>query len=287
MKIETANRILPRKVAEEKGLPKAVWLQIDPERADEMLKQLDVNRKLVSNHVMFLAREMREGRWKVNGDTIRFSGKRLLDGQHRLHAIIQSGITVWVLVVEEIEDDAFDTIDTGRSRGAGDILSVHGFGHQPFLLAAAARFIWYSDNGFPLESSFRIANAEIVEIVRKHPILQFLCGFMSKRKPVCASPIIAGLALISRKVGREVTIQFADKLASGANLGPEDPIKFFRDKWLQQGTHRGDRTVRANWVAVLIKTYNAWAAGKKTDRVERYQSEEKWPDVIKPNGKYE
>jgi hypothetical protein len=262
-------------------LPKAAWRKIDPERAEEMLKLLTSNRKLVSNHVSFLAREMKEGRWKVNGDTIRFSPKRLLDGQHRLHAIIQSGVTIWVLVVEELPDDVFDSIDTGRTRGAGDIISTLGYGTNPFMIAAAGRFLWYYDHGMNLDSAIRISNHEIVEIVRKNPIISFVADYLANKKTMRASSIVAALTLISRKAGREMTMFFAEKLVVGAELHADDPIKYFRDKWLMESTHRSSRGDRAVWIAVCIKTYNAWLAKKKVERVERWNANEAFPEVAK------
>jgi hypothetical protein len=264
-------------------LPKATWLEIDPARAEEMLKRLEVNRRLVSNHVAFLAREMKDGLWKINGDTIRFSGKRLLDGQHRLHAVVQSGITIWALVVEELDDASFDTIDTGRVRGAGDILSSFGNFQQPFMAAAAGRFLWYHDHGMSLDSAIRISNHEIIETVRRYPIVSMLCDYASSKKIMRASPIVTGLTLISKKAGREMTMYFAEKLMVGAELKADDPVKFFRDKWMMESKHRSSRGERAVWIAVLIKTYNAWLAGKKNSQVERWQllAHEKFPEVAK------
>jgi hypothetical protein len=274
--------MLPRLVTEEKGLPKALWRQIDPEHAEEMLKLLQSNRRLVASHVSFLAREMKEGRWKVNGDTIRFSSKRLLDGQHRLHAVIQSQVTIWALVVEELEDESFDTIDTGRNRGAGDVLSSYGFGtSQPFMVAAAGRFLYYHDNGISLDSSLRISNHLIIESVRKNPVVAFIADYLANKGRMRASAIVAALALISRKAGREMTMYFAEKLVVGADLSVGDPVRFFRDKWMLESKHRSARGERVIWIALTIKTYNAWVTGKKIDRVERWSLGEKFPEVTK------
>jgi hypothetical protein len=261
------------------ALPRAAWKKIDPATAAEMLKLLISNRRLVVNHVAFLAREMREGRWRINGDTIRFSPKRLLDGQHRLHAVIQSGVTITALVVEEIEDSAYDSIDTGRMRGAGDILSTN-FGTQPFMMAAAARFIWYYDHSFSLDSSFRISNHEIVETVQKNPFLRFVCDYLASQKTMRASPIAAALTLIERKSGQEMAMFFGQKLAMGTDLKADDPIRFFRDKWMLASSHRSSRGERTVWIAILIKTFNSWSAHKKANACERWAFTEPFPEVI-------
>lgn len=260
--------------------PRAAWKRISPETAEEMLNLLDVNRKLLSSHVSFLAREMKGGRWKLNGDTIRFSPKRLLDGQHRLQAVIQSGVTITALVVEEIDDDAYDSIDTGRGRQAGDILSSIGLSN-PFMVAAAGRFIWYYDNNLNLDSSLRISNHQVLETVRRNPFLQFICDYLAGKKTMRASPIATALTLIARKAGRDAAIFFAEKLALGAELKADDPIRFFRDRWMLESSHRSSRGDRVIWIAVCIKTFNAWQAGKKAVAAERWQSNEHFPEVQK------
>jgi hypothetical protein len=225
---------------------------------------------------------MKEGRWQINGDTIRFSSKRLLDGQHRLHAIIQSGVTIWALIVEELDDKIFDTIDTGRMRGPGDILSTFGNFGQPYMAAAAGRFLWYHDHSMNLDTSIKVSNHEIIESVRRYPIIGMLCDYASSKKVMRASPIVAALTLISRKAGREMTMYFAEKLMVGAELRANDPIKFFRDKWMMESKHRSSRGERATWIAVLVKTYNSWLANKKATQAERWRiSDEKFPEIAK------
>ena len=63
---------------------------ITPAQAAEWLKGNTVNRRLVLHHVERLASEMLAGEWRITGDCIKLNGDRLLDGQHRLQAIVQS-----------------------------------------------------------------------------------------------------------------------------------------------------------------------------------------------------
>jgi len=109
---------------------------VTPEWAEETLKKNIGNRPLNVQHVDKLAKEMTNGRWKVNGDTICLNGSRVIDGQHRLHAVVQSGITIETLVVEGLSSDVFDTKDVGKRRSAGDTLGVAGEKNACRLAAA-------------------------------------------------------------------------------------------------------------------------------------------------------
>ena len=109
---------------------------VTPERAAVLLKGNTHNRSVNANYVQTLAREMTEGRWKVNGDSIRMNGSTLIDGQHRLTACILSGQSFDTLVLTGLESDVFDTIDNGRKRTAGDVLSITGEKNATTMAAA-------------------------------------------------------------------------------------------------------------------------------------------------------
>lgn len=66
---------------------------------------------------------MKEGRWKMNGETIKFDKEgRLMDGFHRVKAVIKSGMPIDFLVVRGIENEVMDTIDIGLKRSLENAL---------------------------------------------------------------------------------------------------------------------------------------------------------------------
>ena len=83
--------------------------RITPETAASMLQLNTGNRPVVAKHVTAIAREITEGRWQINGDTVCFSDDRLVDGQHRLMAIIKAGIPIQTFVVRGISSESFIT----------------------------------------------------------------------------------------------------------------------------------------------------------------------------------
>ena len=67
-------------------------LIVSPFLAQKILKENICNRKISEKMVLIYAKDMSEGRWKTKtGEFIKISKtKRLLDGQHRLLAVINS-----------------------------------------------------------------------------------------------------------------------------------------------------------------------------------------------------
>lgn len=91
------------------------WLLVTPQVAQELLKSQIKNRPLNHFTVKKYANDMANGNWKQCGDTICVDKNGCLtDGQHRLHAIIESGIAVRMLLVKGVEHSIYK--DTGCRR---------------------------------------------------------------------------------------------------------------------------------------------------------------------------
>lgn len=75
------------------------------------------NRAVRQKHVEMLAQQIIDGKWQVTHQGIAF-GKdgRLLDGQHRLAAIVSAGKAVQMQVTRGLEDEVFNVTDCGLTR---------------------------------------------------------------------------------------------------------------------------------------------------------------------------
>jgi len=84
-------------------------------------------RSLSESHVVHLAQQMKAGQWACNGEPIIFDeNDNLIDGQHRLNAIIRSGVAIDTLVVTGVKQSTFVTINSGKSRSNSDVFSIKG-----------------------------------------------------------------------------------------------------------------------------------------------------------------
>ena len=100
--------------------------RITPEKAKEYLSHnVENNRGIVKKRVALYAHDMMSGNWCDNGETIKFnSNGELIDGQHRLRAILASGTTQTMWVARGVDKNAFMTIDTGMGRSAVQIMKM-------------------------------------------------------------------------------------------------------------------------------------------------------------------
>lgn len=106
---------------------KAEVMTVTPELAREYLKHNESNRSLRRTRILQYAHDMKEGKWNLTGQGITF-GKdgNLLDGQHRLHAVVFANVPVDFLVVTDA--DVVATYDCGLTRSIVDRFKLAGKG---------------------------------------------------------------------------------------------------------------------------------------------------------------
>lgn len=98
---------------------------ITPDEAKAMLEKNIGNRPCNQATVRLYTNLMLEGKWGLTPDAIAFDVTgRLMNGQHRLKAVILSNTTQKFLVTSQMPLESFAYTDYGRRRQAGDVLSV-------------------------------------------------------------------------------------------------------------------------------------------------------------------
>ena len=112
--------------------------KITPEMAANYLKFNTNNyRKLSRAKVIEYANEMKAGRWQLNGEAIEFDEDgTLLNGQHRLAAIVYSKTTVQIAVIRGVKKD-ITVYDSGKTRTANQIVNATGTDCNPTIISAA------------------------------------------------------------------------------------------------------------------------------------------------------
>lgn len=256
---------------------------VDPAMAAELLATSDRNRKLQEGWVQELVGMLRDGRFKEIGDTIRLSWeKRLLDGQHRLTAIVRSGIGVWMWIVEGLDPASQDVMDRGRKRTVGDVLTIHGYA-QGTMLAAAVKWVVVIGEGRLAKAGksasknermiLQFGPDETLEALAQHSALEksLRIGSAIKHASVRYPPSLAvGMHyLMALKAGTDVADDFFEQLTEGTNLQRQDPVWTLRDQ-LQRDEGRRIKRQSIDIAAWTIKAWNAWRANQYPVKVLKY-----------------
>src|SRR5947199_8206901 len=148
---------------------------ITPKKAQEYLEHNTANRPLSRRTVRDVGHAMRRGELRVTHQGIAFDTTgALVDGQHRLAAIVEADVPIEVTVFSEVPEGAFDVLDTGKRRNAADVLAIEGE-KSAVMLAAMVRTVWLYENRPELNWSggdAGVSNHQIVETLEAHPTLR-------------------------------------------------------------------------------------------------------------------
>lgn len=101
--------------------------RITPEMACKMLEANKTNRDLSWKTVQLYAQDMKRGAWRKTHEAIALNSKgEIMDGQHRLWAIIESGYaqTFYVATYEGEDSALMMPFDMGKSRSTSDITNI-------------------------------------------------------------------------------------------------------------------------------------------------------------------
>lgn len=226
------------------------------------------NRPLRVKYVEQLAHEMEQGRWSANGEPIILDGEgRLMDGQHRLHAIVKADVIIPMLVVHGAS--GMDTIDCGAPRRVYDVLALRGMVNTK-AIAAALQMLYAWDCGDRSGRSVhtKITNSIAESIMSQYPTLADSVG-LSRGAPrgMPASILAVAHQLFLRVAGAHEADRFVTDLILGAGLDVDDPALVLRNR-LVGGIMTRTNTDAHRWtvLALMIKAWNARRKGLRTSR---------------------
>jgi len=101
---------------------------ITPAMAAEWLNNNPANRRRKDKRIQTYARAMKAGRWRLTHQGIALDKDgALMDGQNRLAAIVEAGVSVKMMVARNCDRENMLAIDAGCPRNVGDMLTIsHG-----------------------------------------------------------------------------------------------------------------------------------------------------------------
>lgn len=243
---------------------------IGPERARQLLSGNIHNRHLSPTQITNYARDMLNGRWRL-GAGIATTDKEqiLLDGQHTLHAIIESDTFQYLQHQTGLEPEDQDTMDIGRVRTYGGQLQIRGE-KNAVVLGSATRVIWNYENFGSLTSQNTNGSptrSEIDDTLRRHPGLRLYAAADGPLTGITGS-LFSGFKYLASFANIDDAEVFARKLRNGDGLAVGDPILTLRERMFSEMRHTTGRLEIPIRSAFLIRTWNAWRGGEKLSRLQ-------------------
>ena len=217
---------------------KITLTDINPAMAKLMLQANTHNRPLSDKAMTDYSRDMAAGNWVSNGETIKIAEDGfVIDGQHRLAAVVKSGATLYdVIVVEGLPAHAQDTVDIGRRRTVSDIFSLAGETNSG-VLAAVTRKTWLWERGIhKFTNTMTPTVTELQEFLEEFPSLR-RSAEIGKRCTNHYRPLRAAVTGTSHhiflQIDPDLTAEFFARLETGADLAEGHPVLTLRNRMAQ------------------------------------------------------
>ncbi len=235
-----------------------VKMRVTPELATEWLETRGNNRKVMQTTVDKYATDMKEGRWLFNGAPIQFDEEgKLLNGQHRLWAIVESGCAIDAIIQWGIPRDSQATIDAGAKWQAKDILYMQGEKYTN-LLQATLRWIMREEMGLILTSK-AMSNSKAMDVLDRHPEVRHSVEFIGNMRLPVKSSAAAYLHYRTQGADPAKSNDFFLRLADGIGLTETSPIYRLRERLMW----RNESLTPTDELAVCIIAWNAFRVGKE------------------------
>jgi hypothetical protein len=263
---------------------------ITPAKAAAMLAANTSNRPLSKAVVRSFTDAIRRGEWMVTHQGIALDTDGvLIDGQHRLAAVVEADQPVDMLVMTGVDAGTFDVLDIGKRRNAADVLAIEGE-KSTSMLAAMVRTVWLYENRPEANwssGSAGVSNHQIVTTLEQHPRLREFVK-VGERVATATGMIksAAGAAsyLVEQANKRADLGGWYDGVIDGTGLPKQDPRLVFRRVMFNMARRQAGQVMRRRYtrehVALYLRAFNAWATGETLTHL-RYTPREPLPAVAK------
>lgn len=253
---------------------------ISPKIAAEYLKHNQSNRPVKPRLVARIAAEINEGRWCLNGQPIIFSDRgTLLDGQHRLLAVIESGASVQAMVTRGVDEQSFASMDSGLSRQGADVLAIRGVTNYRSVAAALSLLVLWDSNrqGQYLRD---VSSTKVAQVVSIYPNLEVIVANVHAqigRNRSLPKTLVAAAAHQFSRVDASEAERWLVDLAVGANLATDDPVFVLRRR-LQESSWQ---TLIPRWqaIAMMVVSWNHRRLGVRPDHYKLWSPSRPFPKV--------
>ncbi len=255
-----------------------VRVHMTPEMAVELLEANKHNRPLDQTTISRITRKIQQGKWRYNGDTIKITNTfDILDGQHRLWAIIEAKRPVETLIAFGIDREAFETIDTIRKlRSYSDTIALEGQTRYRTVIGTSLSWLIRYERGVLLNykaSVNRIENSDIKDAFRANPnIVQAVTRAMPLRRLV-NSGLVGFFYYITAAQNTSIAEEMIEVLADPSRTPLNHPFYLLRAYFASELTNKDP----IKSIALMIKATNATYRGQRLTSLE-WRAEGKNPE---------
>ena len=230
---------------------------ITPSFAKHVLTHCNkLNRRLNKKWIKFLAEAIKRGEWQLNGEPLIFSTEYdLIDGQHRLHAIVAANKELDTYVTTNIDPKTFVSVDSGHSRSGSHVLAINSkIKHSFDVSAALNKLNRYNNKNYDFDGASVISNRQLVTLLHKHKHITNSVEMARKFPKGYSKSTIAFCHYVLDAIDHDLTTKFFEQLAMTTPTIPL--IAALRKGTVKEGRSKS-RIKQTVVIGSIFKTWNA------------------------------
>lgn len=236
-------------------------LTITPQMAADLLELNTSNRPVTRAAVAEYTAALAAGRWKLTAEAVSITKDGvLLDAQHRLMAIVQSGCSAPMTVWFGCENDEFRVGGKGRKRGAADDLAILKYGNVRLHAALAGMLLMILTPGKATFSTDRVV--EFAE--QMDPAITAESCRWGQTLNKTTNPTAAALAvwmILTTSPNAQRLGAFLQGMTSGVMLvGTKAQLRDFLTRGVYAKSNGQGATIKR--AAAIMLAWNHWLTGR-------------------------
>lgn len=270
--------VIPNGIKRPKGIVNnemfSLKIQVTPEMATKWLTKNKINRALSKSRLEFYTQQIQSGDWQLNGESIKFDWNgNLIDGQHRLSAIIEANKGITTYVIFGCDSDAFKTIDTGKARSDADVLKIAGYENTALMASIIRLAMEYNAGKYEnAEQSKRlsITHKMILDYAlahknQVHKAVEYTVKNYPNSDRLLTPKLMGGLYYIFSTISETDTIDFMDKVCMGiGELDRFDPIRLLRKRLIDNRSSYS----KLPTIMIIILCFKTWNLYRNNDSIK-------------------
>lgn len=242
---------------------------VTPDMAAAWLLKNKRNRKLNQNDVDNLTDIIRNGLWRITNQGIGFGADgELYDGQHRLAAIVKSGIAVQVLVTRGLAPSARDAIDNGSTRKPHDILAItDGVTTSTIERAAVWVALQLSTLGNLTTHTGKLTVHDLRDAFKEHgDDMRAVLDALGPGHDRLTNAAMVGALVVAHRTEPDKVVLFTKLLRVGAGLTETHPALALRNFLTLSYTSKHGQS-RDDLVTRTLTAFDAYVVGREIKRL--------------------
>ena len=261
-------------------------LLVNSEIAKAYLTKNTKKRKPNKAQIIRLSNKIKKGIWKEDtAEMIKISKNgNILDGQHRLMAVIDANVSIYFHFALGLEEEVFSVLDTGSLRNASDSFFISGVKNSNTIpsIITLNNSLKKGNKDLHIGKDKKLSNNELLDIYNENNIFWDDIATKTMRyyqsfSKILSPQIIGGFYSVVKEISTDKSDKFMEEFCTGMDISNYS-INLLRNAFIKDKMSNRKMQIDMK-LALIIKAWNFYNKGVNTKVLKWDSNIEKFPKI--------